>query len=601
MSQNNTESTSAKPGIKFRLPRIGCFSLFFLFFVYALISLGFLCCTAFPPKLECETPTEHITVYDPCNVLHKEDRETLTKLANDLAETGKCDVALLFVNERDSDFQKLFNAVLYEWNTQKGVLLIYGLNENQLKMALKGGEWRLAGHDGESLHQSVKKHDFLCRGGTAKILLDDLKTAIEKANRSDQPGTVKEDFSGVYYDSKDYTSVSSFNIAGVFSLVLGLIVFLVCLITLLAARDERKEHLAEAPSILAEYERRHPLEPQLILKDRSAPEKPAFPLFDHPVLKILAIALGIYLAFQLNDRITRTSSYMVPDEETVEDVYKQPDIPNSAPSHLLDLADVFSTDEENELAQAIERLEQNAGGQVRILTVRQLDGLPVEQYTLEVASKWKLGDAGKDNGALLFLAVKDRKNRIEVGYGWEGILNDARCGDLLRGAVPELREERYADACAKIIRGMELYLVNGSAADAEQLRLASSITVAPMITPPEPKHDPRQGDTTEAVLGILGGLASFLGILLFYLGCLIGTSSPHYEIIDPLHPKQYIPKTKIKNKDKGKSGKSSGRRSVLSWFLSGSGSHSSSDSDSSSRRSGGGGGSFGGGGASGGW
>ena len=601
MPQNDTESTSAKPGIKFRLPRIGCFSLFFLFFVYVLISWGFLCCTAFPPKLECETPTEHITVYDPCNVLHKEDREALTKLASDLAETGKCDVALLFVNERDSDFQKLFNAVLYEWDTQKGVLLIYGLNENQLKMALKGGEWRLAGHDGESLHQSVKKHDFLCRGGTAKILLDDLKAAIEKANRSDQPGAVKEDFSGVYYDSRDYTSVSSFNVAGVFSFVLGLIVFLVCLITLLAARDERKEHLAEAPLILAEYERRHPLEPQLILKDRNAPEKPAFPLFDHPVLKILAIALGIYLAFLLNDRITRTSSYMVPDEETVEDVYKQPDIPNSAPSHLLDLANVFSTDEENELAETIEHLEQNAGGQVRILTVKQLDGFPLEQYTLEVASKWKLGDAGKDNGALLFLAVKDRKNRLEVGYGWEGILNDARCGDLLRGAVPELREERYADACAKIIRGMERYLVNGSAADTEQPRITSSITVAPQITPPEPKHDPRQGDTTTAVLGILGGLASFLGILLFYLGCLIGTSSPHYEIIDPLHPKPYIPKAKIKNKDKGKSGKSSSRRSVLSWFLSGSGSHSSSDSDSSSRKSGGGGGSFGGGGASGGW
>ena len=125
MPQNDTESTSAKPGIKFRLPRIGCFSLFFLFFVYVLISWGFLCCTAFPPKLECETPTEHITVYDPCNVLHKEDREALTKLASDLAETGKCDVALLFVNERDSDFQKLFNAVLYEWVRNQLAIYLY--------------------------------------------------------------------------------------------------------------------------------------------------------------------------------------------------------------------------------------------------------------------------------------------------------------------------------------------------------------------------------------------------------------------------------------------------------------------------------------------
>ena len=60
---------------------------------------------------------------------------------------------------------------------------------------------------------------------------------------------------------------------------------------------------------------------------------------------------------------------------------------------------------------------------------------------------------------------------------------------------------------------------------------------------------PVKGDTTRAVLGILGVLASLLGILLFYLGCLIGTSSPHYEIIDPLHPKQYLPETKIKNQE----------------------------------------------------
>lgn len=599
MTQNNTESTQDKQGIKFRLPRIGCFSLFFLFFVYVLISLGFLCCTAFSPKTECETPTEHITVYDPYNILHKEDRDELMKLANEVAETGKCDVALLFVNERNSNFQKLFNAVLYEWDTRKGVLLIYGLNENQLKLALKGGEWRLAGHDGEALHQSVKAHDCLCRGGTAKILLDDLKRSIEKANKSDQSGAVKEDFSGVYYDSEDYTNLSSFNVAGVVSFVLGLIIFPFCLLAFLAACDERKKHAAEAPSILAEYEKRYLHEPQLILKDWSAPEKPAYPLFDHPVLKILAIALGIYLAFLLNARITKVSSYMPPDEETIENVYRQPDIPNSAPSYLLDLADVFSTDEENALAETIEHLERNAGGQVRILTVKQLDGIPLEQYTLEVAAKWKLGDSGKDNGALLFLAVKDRKNRIEVGYGWEGVLNDARCGDLLRDAVPSLRDERYADACAGIIRGMERFLVNGSATDAEQPRITSSIIVAPQITPPEPKHDPRQGDTTRAVLGILGGLASFLGILLFYLGCLIRTSSPHYEIIDPLHPKPYVPKTKIKNEDKGKSSK---RHSVWSWFLSGSGSKSSSDrGSSSSRRSGGGGGSFGGGGASGGW
>ncbi len=584
MTQNDTEKPSGKPRIKFRLPRLGCFTLFFLVFFYVLIALVFLCRTTFPPKIDCETPTEHITLYDPCKVLREEDRDALAKLANEVAEAGNCDVALLFVNERDSSFQLLFDAVLYEWDTPKGVLLIYGLNDNRIKMALKGGEWRLGGHDGDSLKKALKAHDFLCRGGSAKILLDDLKGAMEKANRSGQPGTVKKDFSGVYYDSMEYSDAS--NSSGVIVFILSIPIFLFGLISLLASRDGLKEHIAKAPSVLAEFKRRHPNEPHLVLKDWSAPVAPSRPILHHPVLKVLAIVLGVYLGYLVN--MAGINSEMLPDEEAAAEVYRQPDIPDAAPAHLLDLAEVFSTDEEAALAETIEHLERNVGGQVRILTVKQLDGIPLERYTLEVASKWKLGEEGKDNGALLFLAVKDRKNRIEVGYSWEGSLNDARCGDLLRDAVPLLRDKRYADACAKIIRGMESCLAGGPAANAGQAGTASSITVAPQITPVEPKFDPRRGNTTQAVFGLLGAIGSLLGVLLFYFGFVVESSAPHYEIIDPTKPK---PK---KTSGKGGSGGSSSHRSSSS-------SSSSSSSGGSSRRSGGGGGSFGGGGASGGW
>ena len=584
MTQINTESTSSQPGIKFRFPRIGCITLFILFFLYVCISLVFLYRTTFPRKIDCETPTEHVTVFDPCKVLREEDRDALTKLANEVAEAGKCDVALLFVNEDYASFQLLFDAVLADWNTPKGVLLMYGLDGCNLKMGLKGGEWHLAGHDEDSLRKSLNRHVYFNRSGSAKILLDDLKRSIEKANRSDQPGTVKEDFSGVYYNSKEYSDDYS-RVSAVLSLIIGLGVFLFGLILMLSCKDSRKKQLDAAPAILAEFERRHPNEPHLRLEDKNAYVMRGS-LLKHPILQLLAVALGVFLAY----RVMNVSATFLPDDGSIEDVYKQPGIPDKAPEHLLDLADVFSTDEENALAQAIEHLEQNAGGQVRILTVKQLDDIPIESYTLEVASKWKLGEAGKDNGALLFLAVKDRKNRIEVGYGWEGILNDARCGDLLRNAVPELRDERYADACAEIIRGMESYLVSGSASDAGPVQTVSSIMVVPQIKLPESSRDPRRRDTVDAVLGLLGSVGSILGILCFYIGLIIDTTFPAYEIIDPTKPKPQ------NSSGKSGSGKTSSHRSSSSRSRS-----SRSGSSGSSRRSGGGGGSFGGGGASGGW
>ena len=175
MAQNSSESYSGRSGIKFRLPRLGCFTLFLLVFFYVCISLVFLKRTAFPPRIDCKTPDEHITVYDPCHVLRDDDRDALTKLAGEVADAGDCDVALLFVNEEYASFQRLFDAVLRDWATPKGVLLMYGLNDTRLIMGLKGGEWRLAGHDEDSLRKSLSKHIYESRAGSAKILLDDLK------------------------------------------------------------------------------------------------------------------------------------------------------------------------------------------------------------------------------------------------------------------------------------------------------------------------------------------------------------------------------------------------------------------------------------------
>ena len=70
--------------------------------------------------------------------------------------------------------------------------------------------------------------------------------------------------------------------------------------------------------------------------------------------------------------------------------------------------------------------EQKTTNQIAVLTVPTIGDDSIEEYAVRVFEAWKLGQKGKDNGVLVVVAPKDRKMRIEVGYGLEGTLTDAR-------------------------------------------------------------------------------------------------------------------------------------------------------------------------------
>jgi uncharacterized protein len=68
----------------------------------------------------------------------------------------------------------------------------------------------------------------------------------------------------------------------------------------------------------------------------------------------------------------------------------------------------------------------------------------IEEFSIALADKWRVGSAQEDNGALLIVAVQERRVRIEVGYGLEGILPDGRVGAILEQAViPPLSSGDY--------------------------------------------------------------------------------------------------------------------------------------------------------------
>jgi uncharacterized protein len=104
--------------------------------------------------------------------------------------------------------------------------------------------------------------------------------------------------------------------------------------------------------------------------------------------------------------------------------------------------------------QAVERLDRicaeldhsKADAQLAIVTVHNLDGEDAAEYAIQLEDKWKMGKKGSDRGALVLLAVDDHKYRIDVGYGLEGILNDAKIGDIGRAMVPYLRAQDYDSA-----------------------------------------------------------------------------------------------------------------------------------------------------------
>lgn len=88
------------------------------------------------------------------------------------------------------------------------------------------------------------------------------------------------------------------------------------------------------------------------------------------------------------------------------------------------------------MRRQLERLlaahEREAGHQVVVHTTPSLEGLPIEDYSIRVAEAWKIGHRGVDSGVILTVAPNERKVRIEVGYGLEGVLPDAIASRIIR-------------------------------------------------------------------------------------------------------------------------------------------------------------------------
>lgn len=126
-----------------------------------------------------------------------------------------------------------------------------------------------------------------------------------------------------------------------------------------------------------------------------------------------------------------------------------------------DYADLINSRTESLITSKLKELEGSDSTQIFILTVPSLEGYDIESYSIKVAEKWKPGQNKLDNGVLFIVSKNDRRMRIEVGYGLEGVLTDLLAGRVINNiASVYFRDGKYdegfiavTDALIDIVRG----------------------------------------------------------------------------------------------------------------------------------------------------
>lgn len=122
---------------------------------------------------------------------------------------------------------------------------------------------------------------------------------------------------------------------------------------------------------------------------------------------------------------------------------------------VVDNANLLNASETEALTSLLESLEEATGAQIAVLTVATLAGDSLESFGIRVADTWKLGQKDEDNGAILIVALAERKIRIEVGYGLEDKLTDMKCGLIIRNVIaPHFQNGDYGEGITAGVKNM---------------------------------------------------------------------------------------------------------------------------------------------------
>lgn len=117
---------------------------------------------------------------------------------------------------------------------------------------------------------------------------------------------------------------------------------------------------------------------------------------------------------------------------------------------VTDNAQILNRQQENRLEGLLRSVEQSTSAEIALLTVKDMGGLTIEDYSIRVVDNWKLGKADRDNGVLLLVSTGDRKVRLEIGYGLEDIVTDAKSSYIINTMIlPSFRDGDYYSGIEK--------------------------------------------------------------------------------------------------------------------------------------------------------
>jgi uncharacterized protein len=252
------------------------------------------------------------------------------------------------------------------------------------------------------------------------------------------------------------------------------------------------------------------------------------------------------------------------------DDFKAPPTPDH---HVTDPSGALSSSARTALENELTAYEAKTGHQIVVWIGQTTSDVPLETFTTETADRWKIGRHGHDDGAILFVFLKDHKLRIEVGYGLESKLPDATAYRIISDEItPRMRAD---DVDGAVSAGVAAMLT------------AITPTYQPAVAP---TPIPAETLTAKSMVVIAFFILSFLLVVVAIVGNIVASVRYGYLVT--------------------REGQTAARRAMRGWwFWSGVGAGSSGGFSSSFGGFGGGGGGgfsaggggFGGGGASGGW
>ena len=171
-------------------------------------------------------------------------------------------------------------------------------------------------------------------------------------------------------------------------------------------------------------------------------------------------------------------------------------------SYVSDMAGVFDANSTAELTELCTEVDQKAHAQIAVVTVKSLNNEPIDEYLTELEDKWGVGGKASDRGLILLIAPNERKYRIEVGRGLEGILNDAKVGDIGRTMVPELKQGQYGPSALEATEQIAQDI-------AKDANVAITMPTAPANDEPQPQRQVRRSSG--------GGHLGWIGPVIFLL------------------------------------------------------------------------------------